>query len=324
MANPLSIWAVSDDKAGNAGPVLGLAEALARLTPARIETRTVRWKGRMGRLPWFLNPFPLSGLEEGANIRPPWPDLWIAAGRATLPLSLRVRRWSGGRTLVVQIQNPRAPRAAFDLIVAPRHDGIAGPNILSITGSPHRVTPERLADAGARFAALTDPLPRPRAALLVGGRSKSHDLSDARARSLAADLRQAVLESGGALMTTFSRRTPASARRILTEALADLPGFIWDGQGENPYFGMLAAADVVLVTEDSANMTTEAAATGRPVLILPMDGGSAKFGRLKADLIARGVARAFEGRLDLFTAAPLDETRRAAEAILERVKARMA
>ena len=324
MANPLAIWAVSDEKAGNAGPALGLAEAVARLTPAQVSLRTVRWKGRIGRLPWFLNPFPLSALAEGAGVDPPWPDVWIAAGRATLPLSLRLRRWSGGRTLVVQIQNPRAPRAAFDLIVAPRHDGIAGPNVLSITGSPHRVTPERLAEAGARFAALTDPLPRPRAALLVGGRSKAHDLSEARARTLAADLRRAVLDSGGSLMTTFSRRTPDPARRHLTEALADLPGFIWDGQGENPYFAMLAAADVVLVTEDSANMAAEAAATGRPVLILPMDGGSAKFGRLKADLIARGAARPFEGRLDLFDAVPLDETGRAARAVLDLLKGRAA
>lgn len=324
MPNPLSIWAVSDDKAGNAGPALGLAEALSRLTPAQVSVRTVRWKGHIGRLPWFLNPSPLSVLADGTGISPPWPDVWIAAGRATLPLSLHLRRWSGGRTLVVQIQNPHAPRAAFDLIVAPRHDRIAGPNVLSITGSPHRVTSERLADARARFAALTDPLPRPRVALLVGGRSKVHDLSDARARTLAAGLRQAVRESGGALMTTFSRRTPDSARRILTEALADLPGFIWDGQGDNPYFGMLAAADLVLVTEDSANMTTEAAATGRPVLILPMDGGSAKFERLKTELIDRGVARAFEGRLDLFAATPLDETRRAAEAILDLLKGRTA
>lgn len=317
MANSLSIWAVSDDKAGNAGPALGLAEAVSRLTPARVSVRTVRWKGRFDRLPWFLNPFPLSALAGGTEVGPPWPDVWIAAGRATLPLSLRVRRWSGGRTLVVQLQNPRAPRGAFDLIVAPRHDGISGRNVLSITGSPHRITPERLAEAGVRFAALTDPLPHPRAALLVGGRSKVHDLSETRARTLAADLRKAVRDSGGALMTTFSRRTPEPARRILAEALADLPGFIWSGEGENPYFAMLAAADVVLVTEDSANMATEAAATGRPVLILPMDGGSAKFSRLKADLIARGAARAFEGRLDLFDAVPLDETRLAARAVLD-------
>ena len=319
MGAPLSIWAVSDDKAGNAGPALGLAEAVARLTPAEIGVRTVAWRGRIGRLPWFLNPFPLSALAGDAGIHPPWPDLWIAAGRATLPLSLRVRGWSGGRTRVVQVQNPRAPAGGFDLIVAPRHDGISGPNILSITGSPHRVTPERLAEAAGRFAARIDPLPRPRAALLVGGRSKSHDLSDARARALGADLRRAVLESGGSLMTTFSRRTPESARRILEDALSGLPGFTWDGTGENPYFAMLAGADVVLVTEDSANMATEAASSGRPVLLLPMDGGSAKFTRLHEDLIARGAARRFEGRLETFPGAPFDETARAAEAIVQRL-----
>ena len=117
-------------------------------------------------------------------------------------------------------------------------------------------------------------------------------------------------------MTTFSRRTPASARRILTEALSGLPGFIWDGTGENPYFAFLAAADVVLVTEDSANMATEAASSGRPVLLLPLDGGSDKFTRLHEDLIARGAARRFEGRLDLFPGAPFDETGRAAAAIV--------
>ena len=79
---------------------------------------------------------------------------------------------------------------------------------------------------------------------------------------------------------------------------------------------MLAMADVILVTEDSANMATEAASTGRPVLFLPMDGGSPKFLRLQADLISRGSARRFAGRLETFPGAPLDETRRAAEAIL--------
>ncbi len=316
LETPLSIWAVSDDKAGNAAPALGLAEAVAALRPARVQTRTVHWQGVAGRLPWHLHPFPLATLKAGNGIAPPWPDIWIAAGRATLPLSLRMRRWSGGRTLVVQVQNPRAPHRAFDLIVAPRHDQIAGPNVLAITGSPNRVTPERLAEAAGRFGGVMGDLPRPRAALLVGGKSKVHDLSDACARDLAAGIREAVLSAGGSVMVTFSRRTPASARRLMTEALSDLPGFIWDGEGENPYFALLAMADVILVTEDSANMATEAASTGRPVLFLPMDGGSPKFLRLQEDLIARGSARRFAGRLEIFPGAPLDETRRAAEAIL--------
>lgn len=316
MAKPLTVWAVSDDKAGNAAPALGLAEAVARLRPVEIRTVQVKWKGAFGRLPWRLHPAPLATLDPACGIAPPWPDVWIAAGRATLPLSLRMKRWSRGRTRVVQIQNPRAPRRAFDLIIAPRHDRISGGNVLSITGSPHRVTPERLAEAARRFAAVIDPLPRPRAALLVGGRSRSHDLSDARARALANDLRRAVQESGGSLMTTFSRRTPDSARRILEAALAGLPGFTWDGTGDNPYFALLASADLVLVTEDSANMATEAAASGRPVLLLPLDGGSAKFTRLHEDLMARGSARRFTGSLDVFPGAAFDETARAAEAVV--------
>jgi mitochondrial fission protein ELM1 len=47
-----------------------------------------------------------------------------------------------------------------------------------------------------------------------------------------------------------------------------------------------------------------------------MDGGSPKFQRLQEDLISRGSARRFAGRLETFAGAPLDETRRAAEAIL--------
>lgn len=320
MAKPLSIWAVSDDKAGNIGPALGLAEAVARLRPATVDHRVVRWKGPVGRLPWFLNPWPLQALERGSEIAPPWPDLWIAAGRATLPLSLQVKRWSRGHTRVVQVQNPHAPRGALDLIVAPRHDGIDGRNILSITGSPHRITRAKLEAAETAFSTRIAPLPHPRAALLVGGKSKSHGLSDARARVLAEGIRKAVQDAGGSLMTTFSRRTPASARGILEAGLADLPGFVWNGSGPNPYFAMLSSADIILVTEDSANMATEAASAGKPVLLLPMDGGSAKFARLHEDLIARGAARRFSGRLDLFPGAPFDETARAAEAIVRQLE----
>jgi mitochondrial fission protein ELM1 len=50
-----------------------------------------------------------------------WPDLWIATGRATLPLSARVRERSGGKTFVVQTQDPRWRNGVYDLVVAPAH-----------------------------------------------------------------------------------------------------------------------------------------------------------------------------------------------------------
>jgi len=323
--SPLTIRVVTDGRAGIENQALGLAEAVSRLTPAVIETRRVRWRAAFNWLPAGLKttamldpafdaPFPADG--------EPWPDLWIAAGRASLPLSLAARNRSGGRTFVVQIQDPRLDPARFDLVVAPSHDGLAAPNVVSITGSPHRITPQGLAEAASTFAAAMGPLPRPRVAVLVGGRSKAFDLTPDHAVALANRIAAAVEAVGGSLMLTASRRTPDAAKAVMWERLADLPGFIWDGQGPNPLFAMLHFADHILVTEDSANMAAEAASTGKPVHILPMVAlkPPAKFARLHADLRDRGAARPFDGRLETWTYAPLTETGRAARAVLEAMK----
>ena len=97
---------------------------------------------------------------------------------------------------------------------------------------------------------------------------------------------------------------------------------MWDGTGDNPYFGFLAAADAVLVTEDSTNLATDAATAGRPVLIAPLPGRPGKFARFQADLVARGAARPFAGRVETWAVVPLRETDRAAAELLRRYDAR--
>jgi hypothetical protein len=264
---------------------------------------------------WMLDPAGDAALPADGES---WPDLWIATGRATLPLSLAVRRRSRGQTFVVQTQDPRLDPSRFDLVVAPAHDWLTGSNVVAITGSPHRITPDVLAEAAPAFADRLEPLPRPRVAVLIGGRSKAFDLTSDHAADLAARIVGAVRSAGGSVMLTFSRRTPEAARTAMTEGLTDLPGWIWDGEGPNPLFAFLAAADHILVTEDSANMAAEAASTGKPVHILPMVARKApgKFARLHADLAGRGATRPFDGTLPDWTYAPLTETDRAAQAVL--------
>jgi mitochondrial fission protein ELM1 len=274
----------------------------------------------MQRLPTRLNPGARGLLSLGSDsIEPPWPDLWIGNGRAAIPLSIAVRRWSSGRTFVVQLQDPlRAPRL-FDLVIPPNHDGLRGANVFGITGTPHRVTPERLAESRAQFAAAIDRLPQPRIAALIGGKSKAFGLSPPRARTLAGQIAAALRASGGSLLLTFSRRTPVDAKAILEQALGAYPGMIWDGEGPNPYFAFLATADYILVTEDSANMPAEAAATGKPVYLLKMDGAQARKRRFHAELADLGIARPFEGVLEPWSYPPLRETERAAREVLRRM-----
>lgn len=321
---PLKVWAVSDGRAGIEAQVVGLSEALARLVPCEVTVKRVGWQGNIGRLPWWLNLLPKRWLTPESGVpdsRNPddWPDLWIAAGRATLPLSIRAKRWSGGKTFVVQIQDPRVPPHMFDLVIPPKHDRMSGDNIFPITGSPHRVTPQRLAAEYEAFQDLIEPLPRPRVAVLVGGKSKAFDLSSERAAQIAHSIQIPLEQDGGSLLMTFSRRTPETARALMTARLRHLPGVVWNGEGPNPYFAFLAAADYILVTEDSTNMATEAASTGKPVFVLKMDGSSLKFRLFHEELERQGAARPYGGAFHGWTYDPVNETDRAAREVLARI-----
>ncbi|HEV7354210.1 MAG TPA: mitochondrial fission ELM1 family protein [Brevundimonas sp.] len=318
---PLRLRVVTDGRAGIENQALGLAEAIGRLAPAAIDVVRVTWKGAFDLLPAQLKTPAM--LAEGQDALGPGCDIWIGCGRASLPLALAARRQPHG-PFVVQIQDPRLPPRLFDLVIAPAHDRLEGDNVFEILGAPHRVTAERLATAAPAFADRIEALPRPRIAAMIGGRSKAFDLTQAHATELGRQIAGAVAAAGGSLLLTFSRRTPEPAQAALRAALAETPGWIWDGQGANPLFAFLAAADHVLVTEDSANMATEAASTGKPVHLLPMVARrpSPKFARLSEALEACGAARPFDPALPAWTYAPLDETRRAAAAVLEAFAAR--
>jgi mitochondrial fission protein ELM1 len=313
---------VSDGRAGIEAQVVGLANAIARQRPAQVVVKRIGWKSWFGRLPWWLLPVPRRLLTPQSDIAPPWPDIWVAAGRATLPLSIRMRGWSGRKSYVVQIQDPRMPPRLFDLVVPPKHDRLEGENVFPITGSPGRVNAERLTQDLARFGGGLDGLPRPRVAVIIGGKSKAHDLSPERAAAMARDIELPVVQEGGSVMVSFTRRTPERAKAILEARLKTLPGVVWNGEGDNPYFAYLAAADYILVTEDSTNLATDAASTGKPVFVMKMDGDSLKLRLFHEDLERLGAARPFGGAFHSWTYAPLAETERAAAEVLRRYDAR--
>jgi hypothetical protein len=102
---------------------------------------------------------------------------------------------------------------------------------------------------------------------------------------------------------------------------------IWDyatDSGPNPYDGFLSHAEHVMVTADSVTMLSEAAGTGRPVHILPLDGAHPKFERFHRELIARGIAKRFDGTLADWSYPPLQEARRVAEILAPRIRAKRA
>src|SRR5262245_55947841 len=156
-----SVWCVADGRAGILNQVKALAAALAeperagRLTHIRsdAETREVilQPKGWQLLLRPDLWPSPMTALpdEQAKLMSAPWPDVWLAAGRRSIPYSRMMRQLSAGKTLVVQTQNPKVALSSFDLVIPPEHDGVIGPNVFPVVGPPTWFSAERVEDARA-------------------------------------------------------------------------------------------------------------------------------------------------------------------------------
>lgn len=311
-------WVVTEGYVGLENQALGVAEALG-LAPA-MKTVAARqpWRSLPPRL--WVNRVGFQALS--GNLAPPWPDVLVSCGGQAALAAYLVRRWSEGRTFTIHIQKPALPARDFDVLVVPKHDGMTGPNVITTEGAVHRVTREKLARAAADLAKRYAHLAKPRVAVLIGGSNNRYRLTPERMRTLAGQL-AALAEGGAGLMITPSRRTEPEAARILAETLAGTGAAIWDGQGDNPYFGMLGLADAILVTRDSVSMTSEAVFTGKPVHVIDLDGRSRRIEMFHAHMERQGYTRRFAGRLESWSYTAPDDTAMAAARIKPLLEARL-
>ena len=302
-------WILSDDYAGLQAQAIGLTEAAG----LRYTVRTL-----VPRAPWRwiaagLWPTPLSAVPDA--VRGPLPHVAIGAGgkAAAVIAALRTRG-----VLAVQVQHPRMDPRRFDLVVVNRHDGLTGPNVVVTRTALHRVTPQRLAAAADAWRARVVGLRRPLVAVLVGGSNGRHRLDRGVGEALADQLAVMMQRDRVGLILTPSRRTDPEVIRILRERLTPLGAWVWDSTGENPYYGMLALADVIVATEDSVSMVSEAVATAAPVLLAELPGRSRRIAMFHEALLADGRVRRFAGRCEVWPTAPLNDTPFAADELRRR------
>jgi len=277
---------VTDGAAGNERQALALAQAL-RLVPAvhRIALRAPwRWigparvHGARFSMPW----------SQWSALSRPWPALAIGCGRQAAVVTRALREASNGATFAVQILDPRVDPAHFDLVIAPRHDGLVAPNVIQTMGSLNPIDDARLAAARQAFP-LFDKLARPRTVLLVGGPRRGLQLDEAWMTRLIDTLERWQVR-GGSLLIATSRRTPAAWRERLRGAFGHGCTCFWGGEadGANPYAGYLAYADRIVVTPDSVNMLSEACATGAAVFTSLPANAPAKLAAFHAELVDQG------------------------------------
>lgn len=288
------------DLAGLRAQALGLAEAAGLRPDMRMLEILPPWNWLSSGL--WINPRWAVGADAFAE---PVPEVVIGVGGAGARVAAALRRPG---VKAVAIQHPRMGLEKFDLVLAARHDGITGPNVIVTRTALHRATQARLAAEKAVWAPVFAPYRRPLVAVLLGGSNGRYRFGAPEAAALAKQLSAVVRRETLGLVVTPSRRTSAEVMNILRAALEPLGAWIWDGQGENPYFGMLACADAIIATADSVSMVSEAVATSAPVYLVRLPGKSARIGEFMDALAADGRVRDFADRLELWDSSPLDDT----------------
>ncbi len=265
MSDTVAPWIVSEGLAGLHAQALGLAEAAGLSPELRVLKPAAPWKWIAARL-W---PNPLSAVADA--VKAPLPGLAIGCGGMAGAVLAALHRPS---IRVVQVQNPRMDIKRFDLVIANRHDELTGPNVIVVRTAMHRVTQERLARDAALWRDRFEAFRRPLVAVLLGGSNGRYRLDRQAGGRLAADLAGMARRDAVGVVVTPSRRTDPAVTSLVRDALRPVGGWVWDGTGDNPYFGMLALADMIIVTQDSVSMISEASATSAAVMIAPLPGRS--------------------------------------------------
>ncbi len=310
------IWILTSGEIGMINQALGLAQA----SGFSLSQKKIILKKRYKFLPGDIAA-RMAGLNvlhlNSDSLKPPYPDIIIACGRRSIAAALALKAQAPKKIFLAYIHHPRINFNLFDMVIPSYHDAVSGKNVYPTGPSLHRVTIETLNEARKKFP--FPELSRPLLSVLIGGNRRSHRMKLAIADEAGKQLQQLSKKFGIAL--SFSRRTPYGAWLGFIRHLRGCHNiYIWDETTENPYFGMLAQADAILVSAESVSMISEAIFTGKPVYLLELPGKSRRFDYFHQWLYDNNYCRPFHGKIDLNWGKSIDDTIRIAAILREQYR----
>jgi mitochondrial fission protein ELM1 len=230
-------------------------------------------QGRLEWLKFFFTPETHRALLSAGA------DFVISAGTALIGLNRCLARECAAKSVV--LMKPPFPYNLFryDLALVPAHDEGPLP-----AGSLRTLLTPAQSDAGEEYevfyekmrAELRDP-GRVRIGVFLGGPTRRFTFGLAEAKDLMESLEKIPDRHGDFLLTT-SRRTPADVDRFLKKNRARFrrcQKMII--ASEDPRPGVPEAVrrlcDILIVTQDSVSMISEAVSSGKPVIVLNLGRG---------------------------------------------------
>jgi len=319
---------VSDRKRGHENQSLSLSKLLSSEEPLRLLIRKfspavdaiLRVAMRIF-FPLILNEkigrfilgiyFPedsLKAIETNATSANELAEPWtiISAGVTTVYPAHILARLKGAKH--IHINAPQLfPIEKLTALIVPEHDIRAGvlkprknvfsiPVALSLTDEEQEA--EAMATLSARLAKTPAELKKGNyICLLVGGRSQRFDISSESLERVTEIVANFARSHRAKLLVTTSRRTPeqveAALARIFKSQSEILETMILGRRDEfNPIPAFLALAEIVVITEDSVSMISEAILSGHRPIVLRVEKTrqSRKFEEFEKLLVEKNLA----------------------------------
>ncbi len=287
---------LSDGKAGHVKQSEAMVQHFSQVTtqygragmeyPA--ETVQIQFKSRFHELLFFISaglflPFAQGHLswlriflteESWKSISNRHADFVISAGVGLTPLNLWLARDFRAKSIIMM--KPSFPYQGYDydLAVIPAHDrGWIPRRSIRPVLTPNPVNGDRLKEDGEKLGKTLRTPERLKLALFLGGPSRKFHISFAELETLYTKFSQAAHKLEWDYGVTTSRRTPENFTRYFQDrALRDSSCQLFvdarkDTRSEVAG-GLMALADILIVTEDSISMISEAVSSGKKVVVL--------------------------------------------------------
>jgi len=220
-------------------------------------------------------------------------DFVISCGANLTPLNLCIARECRAKSIV--LMKPSFPFNLFDydLAVIPAHDkGIMPGEAFRTLLTPSLKDPGAFEESAQKIQAHLRDAQRVRLAVFLGGPTRRYRMDLEDIQNLMKSLEELSGSFGDYLLTT-SRRTPEALTRFLKNEKPHFKGcqmLVIHSEDKRPEVvpGMMALADILIVTEDSISMISEAVSTGKKVIVLSLGtkGLPGKHGRFR-EILAR-------------------------------------
>ena len=246
-------------------------------------------------------------------------DVIISCGRKSVIPSIVLKKNSNKKIVNIHIQNPKVSLENFDIVVAPDHDSLDGPNVLISKGAIHYLTLDEIHKAKDYLLSKIEKQ-KEVVTLILGGPTKYYNYDNESMIQIFSKINKQILEKNMQLIIIPSNRTPEKIIQFAKEYF-NKNRLIIDNVDKQAYLSSLALAKYIIVTCDSSSMISEAALTGKPVYVamIPAMRNDKRFKKFRDLLESMNIIRKLEDSLETWSYEKLDETNRIAKQIKEKL-----